>query len=442
MSVINKLSTRYPKAHELMSKISFCVFDLETTGGHHDYDKIIEIGMVKIKNLEIVEQADYLLNPEIEIPPFIQKLTAITSLDVEGCPIIEEVIDDIIEFMDDSILVAHNTSFDVPFLNSVLTRLGKKPLENKTICTNLMTRHLMPNLLNSNLHYMSNIFNIKHTKAHRALDDAMASAKLLLKYLEIFISKDIGRINHLHYPQNRYQLDCRHYVEKNDNEINAILKKIRSLKSLALIVLKGKQGKILFAFPCLHGRAGEKIIEAKLRECDWMRATLKLHGSFLEILVHLGEMFNKIKGHIDIRREIVSHLEEVCLPKGGKGKKAELQDDFVIAHDLVPEQMVILPVHNVNHRTQLIFRYPGHEKKLLQYIKKHREGKNHFKSCDPILKDFIVKYLPKLKSADNGEKVFSFKRKTALGDYKRFLRSLNNFVKKNPNPHNYPHYYI
>ena len=126
MSVMAKLSTNHPKAHEIMSNISFCVFDLETTGGHHDYDKIIEIGLVKIKKLEVVDQVDYLLNPEIEIPEFIQKLTTITSLDVEGCPVIEEVIDDIIDFMGDSILVAHNTSFDVPFFNSVLTRLGKK----------------------------------------------------------------------------------------------------------------------------------------------------------------------------------------------------------------------------------------------------------------------------------------------------------------------------
>ena len=138
---------------------------------------------------------------KIKIPAFIQKLTTITPLEVEDCPTIEEVIDDILEFMGDSILVAHNTSFDIPFFNSVLKRLGKKKLNNKEICTNLMTKHLIPSLLNSNLPYMSSIFNIGHGQAHRALDDALATANLLLKYLEIFIRKNIGKINHLYLPK-------------------------------------------------------------------------------------------------------------------------------------------------------------------------------------------------------------------------------------------------
>ena len=122
--------------------------------------RLLKLDWLKLKTFEIIDQNDYLINPEIDIPPFIQKLTDITPLDVEGCPTIEEVIDDILEFMGDSILVAHNTSFDVPFLNSVLRRLGKDELDNKSVCTNLMTKYLIPNLLNSNLHYMSKIFDL------------------------------------------------------------------------------------------------------------------------------------------------------------------------------------------------------------------------------------------------------------------------------------------
>ena len=113
---------------------------------------------------------------------------------------------------------------------------------------------------------MSNIFHIKHTKAHRALDDAMATANLLLKYLEIFICKDIGRVNHLYYPQNRYQLNSLHYINKEEIEIGAILKKIRSLKNLALSCRKREnRERFCLHFPCFQGRVGEKIIEAKLK---------------------------------------------------------------------------------------------------------------------------------------------------------------------------------
>ena len=102
---------------ELIKNLDFCVFDLETTGGNHKNDKIIEIGLVKIKNMKIVEQKNYLIQPEIKIPEFIQKLTSITPDDVKDSPLIEDVMDELLEFMGDTILVAHNTSFDVPFFN-------------------------------------------------------------------------------------------------------------------------------------------------------------------------------------------------------------------------------------------------------------------------------------------------------------------------------------
>ena len=132
--------------------------------------------------------------------------------------------------MGDRILVAHNTSFDVPFFNSVLTRLGKKELPNKSICTNLMTKYLIPNLLSTNLTYMSKVFNLDHGKAHRALDDAHASAQLLLKYLDIFEKKNIDKLNHLYYPRNKYELDRANFKSSSSNlsEIKETLSEINS----------------------------------------------------------------------------------------------------------------------------------------------------------------------------------------------------------------------
>ena len=172
--------TRAVNDKELLDNLSFCVFDLETTGGNHDLDQIIEIGMVKIEKRKVTQEKHLLINPGMEIPIFIQKLTSIGPSDMKDAKKIEEVIDDILAFMGDSILVAHNVSFDVPFFNSVLRRLGKPTIENKSLCTVLMTKYLIPDLLNSNLNYMSKIFGIEHTKAHRALDDTKATAELLL----------------------------------------------------------------------------------------------------------------------------------------------------------------------------------------------------------------------------------------------------------------------
>ena len=145
VTILSRVNTRSLNklSEQLINSLSFCVFDLETTGGNHKSDKIIEIGLIQIRNKKIVKEINYLINPEIPIPEFIQKLTNIRQVDVQTAPVISDVIEEIIEFMGDSILVAHNTSFDVPFFNSVLKRLNKPILKNKSLCTNLMTKYLI-----------------------------------------------------------------------------------------------------------------------------------------------------------------------------------------------------------------------------------------------------------------------------------------------------------
>ena len=135
---------------DIIESLRFCVIDLETTGGNHSKDKIIEIGMVKMEGTKITDKKSFLINPNMIIPDFIQKLTGISQKDVADAQKIDDVIDEVLEFRDDDIIIAHNTSFDVPFLNSSLKRLGKDPLENKVLCTNVMTKHHIPEILNSN----------------------------------------------------------------------------------------------------------------------------------------------------------------------------------------------------------------------------------------------------------------------------------------------------
>src|SRR5665647_2911884 len=95
----------YNSSHELLQSLKFCVIDLETTGGNPDTEKIIEIGMIKIENRKIAEERSFLINPQKDIPDFVQKLTGIRKVDVEHSPKIEEVIDEIVQFIGDSILV-------------------------------------------------------------------------------------------------------------------------------------------------------------------------------------------------------------------------------------------------------------------------------------------------------------------------------------------------
>lgn len=451
---MNKLFERHPESYQLINDLSFCVFDLETTGGNHKNDKIIEIGLVKIKNLEIVEKKDFLINPEIKIPEFIQKLTNIKQADVEDAQTIEEVIDEIVEFMGDSILVAHNISFDVPFFNSVLRRLKKKELENKSLCTNLMTKYLIPDLLNSNLNYMSRIFGIRHKKAHRALDDALATSELLIKYLHIFISKNISKINHLYYPRNRFELDRFHF--KSDagdiEQLDDILEKLGKVKTSHLVTLKGENGVILFSLPCVGHPDEKRFISEKVRELPWKTTTIKIFGPFVETLVKYNNLYTKIDP--SLRGEIFQFLWKTHLPdRKMPPREADLMNekvltrefgDFLIVNHLVPEQMIIYPVQAMHVKMQLVFRYPGHKKKLLQFInsKAQRLSNNKLKAAHyhPLLKNFIDNYLLDVKEKEGD--IFIFKKSLPMQKPDDFVNILDEFLAKHPNPNKYPKEYI
>jgi DNA polymerase-3 subunit epsilon len=440
---------------DLINNLEFCVFDLETTGGNHKTDKIIEIGLVKIKNLQVIDQKNYLIQPEIKIPDFIQKLTNITPQDVKSAPLIEDVIDEILVFMGDSILVAHNTSFDVPFFNSVLLRLGKPVLENKSLCTNLMTKYLIPHLMNSNLNYMSKIFHISHNQAHRALDDAIATSELLLIYLNIFIDKGIQKINHLYYPRNRYELDRANF--KKSDDLKLIKKKLSSLKSPYLWTLKGENGIILHSLPCRGSATECDYLLSKLETMDWEGVTIRLVGPFMEGVIAFNSLFNKLESQI--KKETLDFLWNEHLAGKRPNKSAvnitdghlEMETlvekeygDFFITHHLVPDQFIIYPLCSMTPKSALVFRFPGHQKKLLQYInsKSLRISNNKLKRTHfhPQLMEFIEQHI--IHDQQNRPELFIFKKQLAQKRSEEFLETLEKFIADHPNPGLFPKDYI
>lgn len=446
--MMNK-STNKDKKHsfDLLNNLTFCVFDLETTGGNPKVDKIIEIGLVKIKELKIIDEKNFLIKPGIKIPDFIQKLTSISQADVKDSPSIEDVIDEILLFMGDHILVAHNTSFDIPFFNSVLKLMGKKELLNKNICTNLMTKYLAPNLLNSNLNYMSNIFNIGHRKAHRALDDATATAELLIKFLNIFIDKDISKINHLYYPQNKYELDRQHFKKESSDE-KEIIAKIKTLKMPFLIIVKGTHGVIQFALPCNGIQEEVDFIKQHIKKNAWHTVTIKLTGPFIESLIQFEDFFNRLESKL--QDEILLFLKTKHLSsKGNDGqhythelnKKEKNGQLFFLTHHLVPEQLIIYPLEAPFKKLELVFRYPGHRKKLLQYLKSGKVllKKNHVKP-NADLYQLIQAYIQLQLSTTNDFLLIS--KNQVIKSPNTLISSLDKFLTKTSNPYGYPRHYI
>lgn len=172
----------------------FVVFDIETTGLSPKNDMITEIGAVKIEDNKIVGEFSQLINPQRKIPDNIVKLTGITDDMVKDMPTIEEVLPRFEKFIEDAVLVAHNASFDVGFIRDKFSRLGKE-IDNAVLDTLELSRALFPQLKSHKLNIIAKHLNVSLINHHRAVDDAKATAEILLKSLEILSSKGIVNIS-------------------------------------------------------------------------------------------------------------------------------------------------------------------------------------------------------------------------------------------------------
>ena len=161
----------------------FVVFDVETTGIDATTDKIIELSAVKLVNGEITESFDCLVDPKRELPPKIIEITHITDDMVRGQYIISEVIGDFYKFTRGAILVAHNASFDMGFL-SIAGRESNYNFDNTYMDTLAMARQKLKRR-NNKLDSLCTYFHIPLVGAHRALNDAVATAKLFIELMNL-----------------------------------------------------------------------------------------------------------------------------------------------------------------------------------------------------------------------------------------------------------------
>jgi DNA polymerase III subunit epsilon len=177
----------------LLQDTVFTVFDVETTGLSPDRSRMTEIGIVKIKGGEVIDEYSTLINPEQFIPPEITRLTGITNELVYDKPKFGELAGDIMNFMfsgDESLVLAgHNVKFDYGFLNASLQRAGYNKLGVPSVCTARLARRLNRQLPSKSLDSLRRHFGIHSRRKHRALDDAKATAVILTHFLEQLITE-------------------------------------------------------------------------------------------------------------------------------------------------------------------------------------------------------------------------------------------------------------
>lgn len=211
---------------------NFVVFDIETTGLSPLKDEIIEIGAVKINRGQVIDTFNEFVKPNHSIPYHITKLTGITNETVKDANKIDKILPRFIDFVKDSVLVAHNAQFDLGFILAECTKMNID-LNNPVIDTLNLSRALYPELKNHKLKTIAEKLGVKIINHHRAVDDARATSEIFIKLLKILKKQNVICLNDIN--------SLNKYINLNNLKpyhITILVKNSTGLKNLYKLVSK------------------------------------------------------------------------------------------------------------------------------------------------------------------------------------------------------------
>ncbi|MGD6965090.1 PolC-type DNA polymerase III [Rossellomorea vietnamensis] len=224
----------YNDAHRNLEEDTYVVFDVETTGLSAMYNTIIELAAVKIRDGEIIDRFESFANPHHPLSATTINLTGITDEMVKDAPEIEEALKSFKDWAEDAVLVAHNASFDMGFLNVGYGKAGLDKAENPVIDTLELGRLLYPEMKNHRLNTLAKKFDIELTQHHRAIYDAEATGYLLLKML-----KDASEKGIVYHDQfNDYMGKGDSYKRSRPSHVTLLAQNEEGLKNLFQLVTR------------------------------------------------------------------------------------------------------------------------------------------------------------------------------------------------------------
>ncbi len=171
-------------------KAIFTAFDTETTGTEADKERVVEIGCVKFDRRGIIARYNVLINPEKPMPAGAGAVNKITDEMLADKPKFAEVLPDFLRFIRNTVLVAHNASFDIGFINCELSRCCLTKLTHKVFDTLSFGREVYPGFPSHSLQNLAVNFNIEAKNAHRAEDDARVCMEFFNIAVKSFFEKN------------------------------------------------------------------------------------------------------------------------------------------------------------------------------------------------------------------------------------------------------------
>ena len=307
---------------------TYVVFDIETTGFNAGSDKITEIAAVKVKDGNIIDEFSTFVNPERSIPKEVEELTHITKDMVKDAPKINEALKDFLEFAKDCIIVAHNAKFDTSFINYFADICGfEKP--KYIIDTLAVSREMFEGYENHKLGTIAKNLEIELENAHRAINDARATAKVFIKMCEVVASrgmniKDYTQTDFIedkkNYSPNHTIIFAKNYVGLKNlyklvsfSHIRYFYKKPRISRSLLNRYRKG----LVIGSACERGELFQAILNGNMDEAK----KIARYYDYLEIQPTGNNMFYVREGIVkdkegleEINKKIVDIGKELNIP--------------------------------------------------------------------------------------------------------------------------------
>ena len=232
MLVDDGVPIAYKPTDRNLKDATYVVFDVETTGLSNQYDQIIELAAVKVKDGEIIDKFERFSNPHEKLSETIINLTHITDDMLVDAPEIEEVLTEFKEWVGDAIFVAHNASFDMGFIDTGYERLGFGPSTNGVIDTLELSRTINTEYGKHGLNFLAKKYGVELTQHHRAIYDTEATAYIFIKMVQQM--KELGVANHKDINKKLSNEDA--YKRARPTHVTLIVQNQDGLKNLFKIV--------------------------------------------------------------------------------------------------------------------------------------------------------------------------------------------------------------
>ncbi|MFX3632955.1 MAG: PolC-type DNA polymerase III [Candidatus Pristimantibacillus sp.] len=365
---------------EQLATTEYVVFDIETTGLSVINNRIIELAGVRMKDGKETDRFSTLINPHENIPYHIQQLTNINDDMVKDAPDLEPKLREFIDFIGDSVLVAHNARFDIGFIQANCKSLGLPEVKNPVLDTLELARFIHPTLKNHRLNTLSSKYKISLENHHRAVDDSLALGGVLYGLIGDAAERNITGLHQLNdYVgldlSNMRPFHCCIYAlnaagKKNLFKLISIshtehFKRVACIPKSKLVELR--EG-ILVISGCEKGEFFETVLNKSYEEAvDVARFYDVLEIQPVDFYMHLVD-----KGLVGSRAEVEQAIRRVC----------------EIGDELGKPIIATGNVHYLNPRDKLYRDIAIHGITGFSPLKDQRKPDAHLRTTDEMLREF------------------------------------------------------